>query len=166
MARLRKTLSNAQAPYAVSIRQLLETQSKAAAARCCLDYARSELLPVYLNYYPEDQRGQAALNAAELMLTGQIKLPAVKKLILEAHAAAREAEDNPPAQAAIRAVAHAASVVHSARHAMGIVYYGSCALVYERLGLDKTDEEYDAAAALECSRMEQALQALISGTQK
>lgn len=160
MARLKKTMGSPDSPCVRSIRQLMATQSKSTIARWCLDYARNEILPIYEKAYPGDTRGREALAGAELWLAGSVKLPLVKKLILEAHAAAREAEDTPAAQAAMRAAAHAASVIHVASHALGIVYYGSCALVYDRLGLMESNETYEKAAALECARMEAALEAI------
>lgn len=158
MAKLRKMLGRTDSTYVVSIRRLMETQSKTTIAHWCLDYARTEILPIYKKAYPQDLRGDAALDGAKLWLAGEAKLPYVKKLILQAHAAAREADANPAAQAAIRAVAQSASVVHVVSHALGIVHYGCCALVYDRLGLLESDEVYEDAAAVECAKMEQSLQ--------
>lgn len=161
MAALRKTLGNSDSPYVVSIRALMATQSKATVARWCLDYARRYLLPIYKKSFPADTRGEEVLLGAELWLAGAVKLPVVKPLILAAHAAAREADGDPAAQAAIRAVAHAASVIHSVRHALGIIHYGTAALAYDQLGLEESRETYDQFAAREAARMEEALQRLI-----
>ncbi len=56
-----------------------------------------------------------------------------KKVILDAHAAAREAEANPAAQAAARAIGQAASTIHSATHSLGLPLYGSLAIAYDRI---------------------------------
>lgn len=160
MANLRKMLGSPESDYIVSIRKLMETQSKSTIARWCIDYARAEILPIYKKTYPEDTRGEAALAAAELWLNGELKLPRVKRLILSAHAAAREAEQHPAAQAAMRAVAQAASVIHVPSHALGLVYYGTGALAYERLGINESNETYEHAAAADCYRMEESLRAV------
>lgn len=157
MPKVRKMLGRADDPCVLSLMGLIDTQSKATIARWCLDYARTEFLPIYQKAHPEDGRGVAALDAAERWLAGQLKLPSVKKLILETHAAARELENDPVAQAAIRAVGQAASVVHVATHALGMVFYGAAATAYGRLGLEEPPEIYDALFLEECTRAKAAL---------
>ena len=160
MAKLRKMLGSPNSLYVVSIRQLMETQSKTTLAQWCLDYARTEVLPIYKKAYPEDTRGELALDAAARWLTGELKLPQVKKQILSAHGAAREAEGDPAAQAAMRAVAQASSVIHVPSHALGLVYYGTAALAYAHLGINQSEETYDQAAAKASSRMEESLRSV------
>ena len=160
MTKTRKMLGSADSSYILSLMKLIETQSKTTIARWCLDYAQENLLPIYQKAYPQDPRGTAALDAANRWLAGELKLPAVKKLILEAHAAAREAEGNPAAQAAIRAVGQAASVVHAATHSLGLAFYGAAAIAYDRVGIHEKPETYDCIAAEECARMEAALAAI------
>lgn len=92
MAKPRKMLGNADSPYIVSLMRLIETQSKTTLVNCCFNYTEEYILPIYEKTYPTDTRPQDALNAAKDWLDGKIKLPAVKKLILDAHSAAREAE--------------------------------------------------------------------------
>jgi hypothetical protein len=61
----------------------------------------TKIVPIYEKTYPNDKRPMNALNAANEWLAGNVKLPVVKNIILnECHAAAREAEANPAAQAA------------------------------------------------------------------
>lgn len=153
-------LGKADSPYILSLMRLIETQSKITIARWCLDYAQENLLPIYQKFYPHDLRGTEALDAANRWMAAEIKLPTVKKMILEAHAAAREAEGNPAAQAAIRAVGQAASVVHVATHALGIAFYGAAAIAYDRVGVNEKPETYDRIAAEECAKMEAALVAI------
>ncbi len=160
MAKVRKMLGKADSPYILSLMRLIETQSKATIARWCIDYAQREILPIYERAYPGDLRGRLALEAANGWLAGELKLPAVKQRILEAHTAAREAEGNPVAQAAIRAVGQAASVVHVATHSLGIAFYGAAAIAYDRVGLGEKPEAYDQIAAEECAKMEAALAAI------
>lgn len=160
MPKPRKMLGKADSPYILSLMRLIETQSKATLANWCIDYVQREVMPIYKKSYPEDARGEAALAAAKRWLAGEIKLPEAKKLILEAHAAAREAEENPAAQAAMRAVGQAASTIHSATHSLGIAFYGAAAIAYDRVGLGEKAEVYDTIAAEECAKMEAALAAV------
>lgn len=53
----------------------------------------------------------------------------LKKLI-QTHQAAKETQ-NPYAQAAARAVGHAAATIHVETHALGVIFYGLTALTYK-----------------------------------
>jgi hypothetical protein len=160
MPKPRKMLSDCDAPYIVSLMRLIETQSKATIADWCVSYAEAHLQPVWEKAFPDDGRPRAALQAARDWLEGKIKLPVAKKFILDAHAAAREAETNPAAQAAARAIGQAASSVHSATHSLGLPLYGSLAIAYGRLGVESPWEERLRLAAEECRKMEAALKAV------
>lgn len=160
MAKLRKMLGAADSPYIVSLMRLIETQSKATIASWCLDYAEESMLPIYKKSYPDDTRPELALNAARDWLDGKLKLPVVRALILDVHAAARQAEGNPAAQAAARALGQAASVVHVATHSLGLAFYGAAAVAYDRVGLNESPQVYDSIAAEECAKLEAALRAI------
>ncbi len=160
MAKLRKMLGAADSPYILSLMRLIETQSKETIANWCLDYAQQHILPIYERTCPGDGRPREALIAARDWLAGTIKLPAAKERILAVHAAAREAEENPVAQAATRAVGQAASVIHVATHSLGIAFYGAAAIAYDRVGVGESRETYDGIAAEECAKMEAALRAV------
>lgn len=160
MAKLRKMMGSADSPYIVSLMRLIETQSKSTLAEWAIDYAEENFIPIYDKDFPDDPRAREALGAARDWLDGIIKLPEAKKKILDAHSAAREAEGHPAAQAAVRAVGQAAAVIHAPTHSIGMAFYGSAAIAYDRAGLDKTNEEYDEIAERECTRMEAALRAI------
>jgi len=160
MPKARKMLSNWEAPYIRSLMKLIETQSKATLTVWAVDYAERVLLPLWRNRYPDDLRPQNALNAARKWLSGAIKLPQAKPVILECHAAAREAEGNPVAQAAARAIGQCASTIHSARHCIGLALYGAVAVAYDRLGTAAPWAQIEQCAAEECGRMEAALRAV------
>jgi len=153
-------LSDWQASYIQSLMRLIETQSKATLATWAVDYAEQVLLPLWSKYYPDDLRPQNALKAAREWLSGAIKLPQAKAAILECHAAAREASAHPVAQAAARAIGQCASTIHSARHCIGLAFYGALAVAYERLGTDAPWGQIEQCAAQECGRMEAALRAV------
>ncbi len=160
MAKLRKMLGGAETPTVVSLMRLIETQSKTTIANWCIAYTEKRILPIFESAYPADRRPRAALDAAKDWLDGKAKLPAVKRLILEAHAAAREAEEIPAAQAAARTAGQAAATVHSPRHSLGLAFYGAAAIAYDRAGTGESAEVYDKIAALECAEMEAALRAV------
>lgn len=160
MSKARKMLSNWDAPYIQQLMKLIETQSKATLANWAVDYAEGVMLPLWSKYYPDDQRPQNAMNAAREWLSGAIKLPQAKTAILECHAAAREADGNPVAQAAARAIGQSASTIHSARHCIGLALYGAIAVAYNTLGVNARWEQLEQCAADECGRMLDALRAV------
>lgn len=160
MPKARKMLNDWEAPYIQSLVQLIETQSKSTLAHWAVDYAEGVMLPLWKKHYPDDQRPQNALNAAREWLSGVIKLPQAKAVILECHGAAREANTNPVAQAAARAIGQSASTIHSARHCIGIALYGALAVAYDQLGTKASWQQLEQGAANECKRMLDALRAV------
>lgn len=160
MPRARKMLTDLEAPYIKSLMELIETQSKATLAVWVADYSKRVILPLWSKHYPDDLRPQNALDAACEWLSGAIKLPQAKTAILKCHAAAREADKNPVAQAAARAIGQCASTVHSARHCIGLAFYGAIAVAYDQLGIDAPWKQIEQLASEECGRMEAALRAV------
>ncbi|MEL7608937.1 MAG: putative immunity protein [Bacillota bacterium] len=160
MPKPRKTLGDWKEPYLQSLMRLIETQSKATIVSWCLACAEARFLPIYQKSFPDDARPMAALNAAREWMDGKIKLPEARKRILDAHAAAREAEDIPAAQAAARAIGQAASTIHAPAHSLGIAFYGAAAAAYDRVGINEKPEVYERIAAGECAKLEEALRAV------
>lgn len=161
MVKLRKMLGSADSSYIINLMRLIETQSKITIASWCLDYAEMFILPVYEKAYPLDFRPRGAINASRAWFEGKKKLPEVKDIILNScHKAARECDNNPAAQAAARAVGQAAACFHTPTHSLGLAFYGTAALAYNRLGLNKDAETYDKFAADECCKMEAALRVI------
>ncbi|MDD4768046.1 MAG: hypothetical protein PHF87_10815 [Desulfotomaculaceae bacterium] len=165
MPKARKMLSDWNAPYIQSLVKLIETQSKETLARWAVDYAEQAILPLWSKHYPDDQRPQKALYAAREWLSGTIKLPQAKTVILECHAAAREAVANPVAQAAARAIGQSASTIHSATHCIGLALYGAIAVAYDTLGTNAAWEQLEQCAGDECGRMLDALRAVAAGNE-
>lgn len=153
-------LSDWEAPYLQPLVKQIETQSKPTLAHWAADYARQVLLPIWNRRRPGDPRPQAALDAANAWLAGEIKLPAAKAAILQCHAAAREAEDDPAAQAVARAIGQSASTIHAAGHCIGLALYGALATAYDVLGPDAPWDRVEEYAAGECGRMLEALRAV------
>lgn len=160
MAKSRKMLPNWEALYLQPLVKLIETQSKQTLAIWAVDYAERVLLPVWNKYDPKDRHPQGAIFAAREWLSGAIKLPQAKKAILDCHASAREADANPAAQAAARAIGQSASTIHAAGHCIGLALYGALAAAYDALGADAPWDQLEAYAAAECGRMLEALRAV------
>ena len=155
----RKTLGDVNAPTCVTFRELIDTQSKDTIRKWCLDYARDKMLPLFEKHYPGDDRPRNAINAAYDYIDGKVKFPAVKSIILsECHAAARELEDNPVAQAAARAVGQGTSVVHALTHSLGLYFYAVAAVAYDRIGINASEEEYAAISEEICLDYTMSLQ--------
>ena len=83
MPKTRKMLSDWDAPYIQSLVKLIETQSKQTLANWAVDYAENMILPLWIKYFPGDMRPQNSIDAARHWLSGSIKLPQAKKMILE-----------------------------------------------------------------------------------
>lgn len=161
MPKLRKMLGKADSPYIVSLMRLIETQSKATIANWCMDYAEAHILPIFEKECPGDSRPHMALHASRQWFEGKVKLPEVKRIILdECHAAARELEGKPAAQAAARAIGQATACFHTPTHSLGLAFYGAAAIAYDRVGLNEKPAVYDQIAAEECAKMEAALRAV------
>ncbi|MCL2376275.1 MAG: hypothetical protein FWC76_02650 [Defluviitaleaceae bacterium] len=157
-AKHRKMLTDWQAPYIMPLLRLIETQSKTTIANWCIDYAEGRILPIYETAYPEDTRPKDAIAAARKWLSGEIKLPEAKKIILACHAAAGEAEEAPAAQAAARTIAQCASSIHAAAHCAALMFYGAVAVAYDTLGVNADWDKILEVAEIECGLMQAALQ--------
>lgn len=146
---LRKTLGDPGSSSSLALRGLIGRQPKALVRRWCLQYARAHFLTLFEGLCPEEPRPRLAIEAAERYAAGQGSFQEARERILACHAAARELEGRPAAQAAARACGHAASVVHVPLHAMGLYHYGAAALAYDVLGVEAGDEAYaEVATAL------------------
>ncbi len=161
MPKLRKTLSDVNAPSTIALMRLIDTQSKETTCNWCMNYAMEHILPIFEKHCPGDDRPRKALLAARNYLDGKVKFPEVKSIILnECHAAARELDGNPAAQAAARACGQGAAVVHTLSHALGLYFYAAAAVAYDRLGLNAIAAEYDEVAEELCADYTAALKAV------
>ena len=158
MPKYRKMLNDINAPYLQSLMRLIEMQSKTTLANWSIDYARARILPIYKKSHPGDARCEHALDAAVEWLEGNVKLPYVKNIIInECHAAAREIDSDPAAQAAARSCGQAAATIHTPTRSLGLALYGALAIAYDKLGADAGWDSLLAVAAEECANMEAAL---------
>lgn len=160
MPKARKMLSDLNAPQIQSLMKLIETQSKTTLTHWAVNYAEQFILPLWSKHCPDDTRPQNALKAARDWIEEKIKLPQAKAVILECHAAAREAEGIPVAQASARAIGQCASTIHSARHCLGLALYGAVAVAYDTLGTNSPWAQVESCAVHECERMLDALRSV------
>jgi hypothetical protein len=159
--KLRKTLGDVTSPNVLALKDLIDTQSKDTIRKWCLDYAEAKMLSIFEKHCPNDNRPRSAVEAAHDYLDGKVKFPVVKNIILnECHAAARELDDNPIAQAAARAVGQGSAVVHTLTHSLGLYFYAAAAVAYERVGFDEKAEVYTAIAEEVCLDYTAALRAI------
>jgi len=150
-------LGKADSPYIISLMRLIETQSKYTIIKWCNEYAEKYILSIYEKEYPEDYRLKNALNAVYEWLEGKMKLAEVKKIIKEVQVAAREAEGNPTAQAAARAIGATTATINTITSSLGLAFYGSAAIAYSSVGVSENSEVYDEIAEKVCKSMEDAL---------
>jgi len=160
MTKPRKMLGAADSPYALSLMRAIETQSNDTLARWTIEYADKNLLPIYEQALPEDLVARDALNKARAYRLGGSSLPELKAAVSDARTRARELDDEPAAQAALQACALAAGNIYTPTNGLGMMYYGTAALAYDQIGLEETPEAYDAFAATEAAKMEEALKAI------
>lgn len=157
MQRLRKTFGSFDCPEIAALLRLAESQSKRTLCLWSIAYAQEHLLQIFEQSYPDDSRPRNALENAHGWLEGRVRFAEAKKTNNGAHNAATDAQGNPAAQAAARAIAHASLSIHVSAHALGIAFYGSAAIAYDRAGLQATQEEYLAIARESWLEMEAAL---------
>jgi hypothetical protein len=154
-------LGDVNSPSNVELRNLIDTQSKDTIRKWCLEYAEKNILPIFEKHCPADERPRNAIKAAHDYLDGKVKFPVVKNIILnECHAAARELDSNPVAQAAARAVGQGSAVVHTLTHSLGLLFYASAAVAYDRVGIEATDDVYSKIAEEVCLDYTYALHAV------
>ena len=159
--KLRKTLGDVNSPSCVALRELIDTQSKDTIRKWCLDYAEYKILPIFKKHCPDDSRPQNAISSAREYIDGKVKFTVVKNIILnECHAAARELDSNPTAQAAARSVGQGSAVVHTLTHCLGLYFYAAAAVAYDRIGLAASGDEYAAIAEEVCLDYTAALKAI------
>ncbi|MCL1819655.1 MAG: hypothetical protein FWG36_03255 [Oscillospiraceae bacterium] len=159
--KLRKMLGDVNAPSCIALRELIDTQSEDTIRKWCLAYAEEKILPIFEKHCPGDDRPRNAVNAAYDYLDGKVKFPMVKNIILnECHAAARELDGNPVAQAAARAVGQGSAVVHTLTHSLGLFFYAAAAVAYDRVGLKAVEEAYAEIAEEVCVDYTNALRAI------
>ena len=116
-----------------SLRHLIDQSNRCALTLWALELAEDTVLQL-AERYPEDLRPGEAIAASRAWAAGEIKMPIVKRAILNCHAMAKELTD-PTDIARCHAVGQACSVIHTIGHALGYPMYELTAIVLEQ-GLD------------------------------
>jgi immunity protein 5 of polymorphic toxin system len=82
------------------------------------------VLPFFEKSYPQDDRPRKAIETCRSWVrTGVFKMVEIRGASLAAHAAARQAKENPAASFAARAAGQAVATAHVPQHAFGGAYY-------------------------------------------
>ncbi len=149
MAKLRKMLGSVNQPEVVRLMRMIETQSSKTLAKWAADCAEERYLAVYEKHVPQDDRPRRAILAAREVLSGAKKAAEIKDALAACVQAAKDAEKQPAAQAAARAVSTACAVFRTPTNALGFTFYGAAAQAYDKAGLDEKPEVYDALATEE-----------------
>jgi hypothetical protein len=126
---MRKILFSRESGCIQPLRELIEKQKHRTLVAWVLDCA-PRVLVLFEKKYPHEQRPRQALETAAAWARGEVKMPAAKRAIHAAHNAATAIEGDYAAQAAARAIGHAAATVHVETHALGLVFYGLTSFVY------------------------------------
>lgn len=126
---MRKLLVTRESPCIQPIRELIEKQKHRTLVSWVIECAE-HVLPIFEERHPNDSRPRDAVKAAEAWSHGDIKMSIAKKAAHAAHNAATEAEFDPAACAAARAMGHVVGTVHVETHAIGLVIYGITAFIY------------------------------------
>ncbi|MBS6196291.1 MAG: hypothetical protein KH828_12005 [Clostridiales bacterium] len=153
MAKLRKMLGKADDPQILEMMGVIETQSKQTLAAWAADYVEKNYLDIYENAYPGDGRFREIISAVKDCINGVIKAKDLKPFLREANGIARQADADPAAQAAARALATACSVVQTPTGALGFAFYGAAASAYQKAGPEESTEVYDALGSAELDRI-------------
>lgn len=109
--------------------KLIELQNHRILVMWALDCGKITL-GRFEEKYPNEPRPRMALELSQRWARGEIKMPIAKKAILEAHAVAKEINDEEYG-ALCHAMGHAGATVHVGTHALGLPFYELTAIVLE-----------------------------------
>lgn len=113
---------------------LIEKQKHRTLVMWALDCAKVPLVQ-FEEKYPHELRPRIALELCEDWSRGKIKMPVAKRAILDAHAVAKEIDDNVYG-ALCHGIGHAGATVHVETHALGLPFYELTSIVL-RFGKDE-----------------------------
>lgn len=140
--KMKKLLFTRHSAPLLPLRSCIAEQNHRALVLWALDCGK-RFAELFAQRCPGEDRPQRALTLAGEWAQDKIKMPQARRAILDAHAAAGEAAVDPVAEAAGRAVGHAAATVHAQTHAIGLPSYGLTALAL--MNRDIADGEKEAA---------------------
>lgn len=109
------------------LKTLIEQQKHRTLVMWALDCSKVPLAQ-FEEKYPYELRPRKALELCETWSKGKIKMPAAKRAILDAHAAAKEINDRVYGSLC-HAIGHAGATVHVETHALGLPFYELTSIV-------------------------------------
>jgi hypothetical protein len=111
-----------------AMRELVGITDHKILAVWAIDCAK-RVLPYFEEKFPEDQRPRLALEKLqEWIKTGEFRMAVIRKASLDAHAAARDAEEENVACSAARVCGQAVATAHVPKHAYGSAIYAQQAI--------------------------------------
>lgn len=132
------------------LKALIEQQKHRTLVMWALDCAKVPLAR-FEEKYPNELRPRTALELCEAWSRGKIKMPAAKRAILEAHAVAKEIDDDVYG-ALCHAIGHAGATVHVETHALGLPFYELTSIVLKH-EKDKYPEKVREKINYYCQRL-------------
>ncbi len=145
MATLRKMLGNLDSISVKSLMDSIESQSEKTISVWSITYARDNILPIFNKISEGNDTLNQVIDAGLQYLDGNLTKKEVREVIKLGQTLAKETKD-PVAQACARAISQSVATIHKSTNSLALAFYGSCAIAYYNLGLDKTIEEYDIYA--------------------
>ena len=111
-----------------TLTKLVQQTDKKTAVIWALDCAE-RVLHYFEDKYPKDNRPRLAIEAGRKWVkTGIFKMAVIRKASLDAHAAARNVQNDDIARSTARACGHAVATTHVKTHALGPIRYGLAAI--------------------------------------
>ena len=139
-AKRRSLLVGRGSPCMAELDARLDTCGRKAAVLWVLKAVQSPVERLK-DYFPGDGRFEEAVALSRLWAEGKIKMPAARRAILRAHAAAKQTNDI-VANSLCHAVGQACSAVHTPRHAVGLAFYELTAMAYS-CGMENFEDGAD-----------------------
>ena len=125
--RRNQVLFSKDSPLLQELRFLLDNQNHRTIVLWAFELAE-EAVKTLEEKYPTEGRPRNALEASKLWASGRIKMPAVKREILNCHTLAKEMQSLEDS-ALCHALGQACSTVHTSGHALGFPIYDLTAIV-------------------------------------
>lgn len=118
------------------------------------------VLPLFNTQFPQDNRPAQAIEAARAWSRGEITVGAARAAAVEAHAAARAADEE-AARCVARAAGHTVATAHMAEHAPGAAMY---ALKAVKAAADKQNDAVTQEYSWQLEQLPDEIRGLVLST--
>ncbi|MBQ3077104.1 MAG: hypothetical protein IJC43_04530 [Clostridia bacterium] len=160
MAKLKKMLGDLNSPQCAALSRKMESMEQEKLAKWAVAYAKERYLPITLSHYTGTETYlDEAISACELYFDRRMPLAKAKPYLTWARQQAAMLEQ-PDRLAAANAVVSACFAILTVDSALGAFFYGAAAVAYSEVGLEESDETYNAIAEREFEAALRALEAL------